>query len=184
LKKPHGVQGGSSEANRFAVVILEVLGGSRSPAEAAETLGITPPRYYQLEARALEGFIAALEPRPRVRQPSATSRIAELEKALSQSQRECLRQQALVRAAQRSLGIRGATAGDGKTSGKNAAGRKRRRPAVRALKAAKALAPDTRHLPVEAVQPRDRDVGPAVAAPEGEGAPLKDIPASSKGAES
>ena len=54
-KKAHGVQGGSSEANRFAVVILEVLAGGRSPGEAAKVLGVTPPRYYQLETRALEG---------------------------------------------------------------------------------------------------------------------------------
>ena len=117
-KKPHGVQGGSSEANRFAVVILEVLAGGRTPGDAAKALGVTPPRYYQLETRALEGLVAALEPRPKGKQPSLEGRIAQLEKALGEARRESLRQQALVRAAQRSLGIKpGPTVADGKQAG-------------------------------------------------------------------
>ena len=37
-KKPHGIVGGTREANRLAVVILEVLAGVRSPSEAAKIL--------------------------------------------------------------------------------------------------------------------------------------------------
>jgi len=37
-RNPHRFQGGTSEANRIAVAILEVLAGSRSPAEAATAL--------------------------------------------------------------------------------------------------------------------------------------------------
>jgi hypothetical protein len=170
-KKPHGIQGGSSEANRFAVVILEVLAGGRSPGEAAQALGVTPPRYYQLETRALEGLVAALEPRLKGKQPSLEGRIAQLEKALSEARRESLRQQALVRAAQRSLGIKPSPVADGKEAGKDGAGRKRRRPAVRALKAARTLAQATRLPEVELVQQEDQMVRPAVVALESEGAP-------------
>jgi len=170
-KKPHGIQGGSSEANRFAVVILEVLAGGRSPGDAAKALGVTPPRYYQLEIRALEGLVAALEPRPVGKQPSSEGRIAQLEKALSEARRESLRQQALVRAAQRSLGIKPTPATDGKQADKDGAGRKKRRPAVRALKAARTLTRDTRPSEVESVQQEDQTVCPAVVALESEGAP-------------
>jgi hypothetical protein len=139
-KRAHGVQGGTLEANRLAVVILEVLAGGRTPQEAATVLGVALPRYYQLEVRALEGLVAALEPRPKVRQPSPEHRIAQLEKELLEARREGSRQRALVRAAERGLGIKPAPANDGKPPAKDKAGRRRRRPMVRALKAARVLA--------------------------------------------
>jgi hypothetical protein len=151
--KQHGVQGGTSEANRLAVVILEVLAGERTPADAAVALGITPPRYYQLEARALQGLVAALEPRPQGKQPSVEGRIAKLEKALEEARRQCARQEALVRVAQRSLGIQAPASGQGKPTGKDRAGRKKRRPTVRALKAARALANRSGRPQGELLQP-------------------------------
>lgn len=180
-KKPHGVQGGSSEANRLAVVILEVLAGGRTPLDAAKALGVTPPRYYQLETRALQGLVAALEPRPKVRQPSLEGRIAQLERELGEARRECLRQQALVRTAQRSLGIKPPPVADGKPPGKDAVRRKKRRPAVRALKAARALAQDTRLPEAETLQPEDQTVRQAVYAPVGDGAPPGGMPTASQG---
>lgn len=143
-KRAHGVQGGSGEANRLAVVILEVLAGERTPLEASTMLGVAPARYYQLEIRALEGLVAALEPRPKGREPAPASRIAALEKSLSESRRACARQQALVRAAERGLGIRPTPVSEGKPPGKDKAGRRKRRPAVRALKAAKVLSQKAR----------------------------------------
>ena len=181
-KKPHGIQGGSSEANRFAVVILEVLAGGRTPGDAAKALGVTPPRYYQLETRALEGLVAALEPRPIGKQPSLEGRIAQLEKALGEARRECLRQQALVRAAQRSLGIKPPVVADGKQADKEGAGHKKRRPAVRALKAARRLAQDTRRPEAETLQPEEPIVRPAVVALESEGAPQGDRSTTFQGA--
>jgi hypothetical protein len=169
-KRPHGVQGGSSEANRYAVVILEVLAGARTPMDASQALGITLPRYYQLETRALQGLVAALEPRPRVRQPSPEGRIAGLEKLLQEARREGLRQQALVRAAQRSLGIRPPSVVEAKANGKDAPKRKRRRPVVRALKAAQTLANATRSTDAEMVQ-QERSAthpGPSVLGGDGE----------------
>ena len=136
----HGIQGGSREANRIAVAILEVLAGTRSPAEAATALKVPLPRYYILETRALEGMVVACEPKPLGKQPSPQTRIAALEKELQQARRECARQQALVRAAQRSVGLPAAETQKGKTSSKrDHRGRKKRRPVVRALKAAETL---------------------------------------------
>src|SRR3954452_12685446 len=94
-----------SEAQQLAAAILEVLAGIRSPPEAAELLGISLPRYYQLETRALEGLVTALAPRPRGKQPSPEKRIEQLEKELEAARRECARQEALVRVTQRSLGL-------------------------------------------------------------------------------
>lgn len=139
-RNQHGVQGGTSEANRVAVAILEVLAGARSPAEAAAALKVSLPRYYVLETRALEGMVAACEPKPLGKQPSPETRIASLEKELQQAYRQCARQQALVRAAQRSVGLPAAETQGGKTSSKrDRQGRKKRRPVVRALKAAGTL---------------------------------------------
>jgi hypothetical protein len=131
-------QGGTSEANRITVAILEVLAGVRSPAEAAAALKTSLPRYYILETRALEGMVAACEAKPLGKQPSPETRIASLEKELQQARRECARQQALVRVAQRSVGLSAAEAQKtGKTPSKrDRRGRKKRRPVVRALKAA------------------------------------------------
>jgi hypothetical protein len=139
-RKGHAVEGGSREANRIVVAILEVLAGMRSPAEAASALKISLPRYYILETRALEGMVTACEPKPLGKQPSPQTRIASLEKELQQARRECARQQALVRAAQRSVGLSATEAQKGKAPSKrDGQGRKKRCPTVRALKAANTL---------------------------------------------
>src|SRR4030095_4001157 len=52
------------EAGRLCVVILEVLAGVRTPTDAAGTLGVSPPRYYALESRALGGLLEACPRRP------------------------------------------------------------------------------------------------------------------------
>jgi hypothetical protein len=136
---PHAVQGGTSEANRRAVAVLEVLGGLQTPTDAAAALGIALPRYYQLETRALEGMIKALEPRPLGKQPSPEGQLVRLKKELEQTRRECARQQALVRATQRSLGLKPASVPNAEPTTKDRAGRRKRRPTVRALKAAAVL---------------------------------------------
>jgi hypothetical protein len=144
-RKGHRLRGGTGEANRIAVAILEVLAGLRTPAEAAQSLQISLPRYYVLETRALEGLVAACEPKPLGKQPTPQTRIAALEKELQQSRHQCARQQALVRAAQRTVGLTLPAARPGKQkteAAKGAAkagGKRRRRPTVRALRAAKTL---------------------------------------------
>ena len=144
-KAAHGVQAGSATANRLAIAILEVLVGERTPTDAASALGITVPRYYQLETRALNGLVSACEPRPKGKQPSPKTRIAQLERELAQTQREAARQQSLVRAAHRSLGLKAAPPSQGRAAspGKKGAGssqsRRPRRPVARGLKAVKVL---------------------------------------------
>lgn len=132
----------SLEAKRRAAAILEVLGGSRRPSEAAAALGVTVPRYYFLEEQALSGLVAACEPRT-LSGPRPETRLAQLEKQLRERERECARQQALVRAAQRTVGLPPPPAKPAaKTAGntaKTGTSRRRRQPTVRALKAASHL---------------------------------------------
>jgi hypothetical protein len=133
------------EARRAAVVVLEVLAGVRTPGGAAGVLGIRLPRYYLLEQRAIAGLIAACEPRPRGRTVSADRRLARLERELAVSQRELARHQALARTTQRALGLAPPVSPPAAATGKmrgasNGTKRQRRRkPATRALRAARLL---------------------------------------------
>ena len=128
-----------SEAQRLAATILECLAGVRAPPAAAELLKISLPRYYQLEARALAGLVAALGPRLRGKQPSLENRVKQLEKELAAAQRACARQEALVRVTQRSLGLAVLAAPKPSAPVINGKRRKPRQPMVRALKAAQSL---------------------------------------------
>lgn len=137
----------TAEANRRAAVILTVLAGERLPSEAAEVLGISVTHYYILERKALEGLLAACERKPKGPPgPTDEQRVAKLERELGQARRECQRQAALVRSTQRALGLPAAsiqpakgnakeTAKNGKPPGKQ----RRRKPTVRALRAAETL---------------------------------------------
>jgi hypothetical protein len=140
----------SREAQRFAAAILEVLAGVRTPTDAAAALGIAVPRYYFWEQRALAGLIAACEPRPLGQGPTPQHRIAALEKEIVWLRQDCARQQALVRAAQRTIGLgppppsKPVAKGNGKAGGKVAGKppgkvKRIRHPVVRALKAAATL---------------------------------------------
>jgi hypothetical protein len=122
----------SRDARRLASMILEVLAGMRTTTEAAEALGVSLPRYYTLEIRAINGLIAACEPRPKGRVKSRQSRIDDLEKENAWLRKECSRHQALLRTAQRAVGVpaRAKTAGPGG----NGKAKKRRRSKARALK--------------------------------------------------
>jgi hypothetical protein len=146
-KAPAPRTGASPQARRQAAAILEVLAGVRRPREAAQVLGTSLPRYYQLEQRALAGLVSACEPAPRGPRQDVARQVSRLEREKQRLQRECDRQQALVRVAQRSLGLLPpATA---KSLGKESPAkpeesgskrRRNRRPMVRALKAARSLA--------------------------------------------
>jgi len=95
----------SSLAKRQAAAILEVLAGVLRPAEAAQLLETSLPRYYLWEKRALAGLLAACEPAPRGPRLDASRQMAALERENRRLKRECDRQQALVRAAERALGL-------------------------------------------------------------------------------
>ena len=132
------------EARRAAALILEVLAGVRTPGGAATALGIRLPRYYLLEQRAIQGLIAACQPRPVGRTVSTDRQLARLERELAVSQRELARHQALARTTQRALGLAPpATPFSNATSKAEQASsptkRRRRKPSVRALRAARLL---------------------------------------------
>ena len=121
------------EARQLAAVILDVLAGSRTPQQAAQTLELSLPRYYQLEARALDGLIGACESRPRGRQVEATTELARANKELERLKRELARCQALVRLTQRTVGV------PAPTPEKPGTRKRKRKPVVRALRRAEAL---------------------------------------------
>ena len=95
----------SREVQRLAAAILEVLAGARTPAQAASALNVSLPRYYQVEARALRGLVAACAPRPRGPGHSAEREVEKLRRQQERLERELTRQQTLVRLAQRSIGL-------------------------------------------------------------------------------
>jgi hypothetical protein len=152
---PSGKPTAGSEARRRAAMILEVLAGVQTPSSAAQALGIGVPRYYLLEQQALAGLLAACEPRPHGRTVNSDRQIARLERELATCRRELGRQQALARAAQRVLGLKVATvpavpAGKTSASPRGKAGNashsqsatkksRKRKPVVRALRAARVL---------------------------------------------
>jgi hypothetical protein len=138
-------QPASREAQRCAAAILEVLAGVRTPPDAAAALSVSLPRYYLWEQRALAGLVSACEPRPVGKGQSPQRRIASLEKEIVRLRQDCARQQALVRAAQRTIGLgppppKPVSKAGSKTPATSAAKSKRkRRPVARALKAAAGL---------------------------------------------
>jgi hypothetical protein len=134
------VKGHSGQARKLAAAILEVLAGLRTVHDAACALEVSLPRYYACELRALQGLVAACEPLPRGRQPTAQGEIAALKRRCEQLQQQLVRQQTLLRLAQRSIGLSPATPQASKPSGQ---GKRRRRPRLRALQAIEQLRPPT-----------------------------------------
>ena len=121
----------SREARRLAAVVLDVLAGSRTTPQAAETLGVSRPRYYQLEARAVGGLLAACESRPRGRRPDTGAELAAVRKELERVKRELARSQSLVRLTQRTVGV--------PPPPPARPGKRERKPLVRAMRRAQRL---------------------------------------------
>ena len=154
----------TAESRQQAAAVLDVLAGVRTPADAAKALSLSLPAYYKLESRALESLVQGCQPPGRGPKPSPeveahrlrrqchrlqqvthdgrSKRIhpatASQQPAFGQEadfigmrQQDLLRYQALARAAQRAAGL--AAAAPPKPPVK---GRRVRKPAVRALKAA------------------------------------------------
>ena len=131
--------GVSTDARRLAAAILEVLAGVRTPTEAAQQLAISLTRYYIDEGRALQGLVAACEPRPRGRVRTPETELVTVRRECEQLRRQCARQQALVRVTQRSVGLVPAAAPAAKPDRAGAKKRRQRKPTVRALKAVAVL---------------------------------------------
>jgi hypothetical protein len=128
-------QGSSREAKRLAAALLEVLAGERTPAQAAEALGVSLPRYYQLEAGGLRGLLQACEPKPRGRQPNLAAEVATLRRHNERLRRDVARHQSLVRLTQRAAGL-AAPAPPIKEAGKKT---RKRKAVARALAVAERL---------------------------------------------
>lgn len=123
-KSPGACLKGSTEAKKKASLILETLSGLRSTADASAALGVTLARYYQLESRALQGLVDALEARAPGGQASPEVEARKLQQERDRLERELRRAQALVRVAQRAVGlpppqpVRDPPAGEGKRRGR------------------------------------------------------------------
>lgn len=128
----------AERAKLTAAVVLDVLAGNRSPGDAASALGLSVARYYVIEEQAINGLIAGCSPRQRGRQPDPGKELARITAENGRLTQALLRQQALVRTSQRSLGVAlptkatPATTSPGRSKGK-------RQPKVRALRAVKRL---------------------------------------------
>ncbi len=96
---------GSKYARRAAVAILQALSGELGTSEAAELLGISLSRYYQIESRGLQGMLKAMEPRKRGYQKTPEREIQGLKSEKKLLEQELRRHQSLLRAANRSLGL-------------------------------------------------------------------------------
>jgi hypothetical protein len=132
-------QDAGHEAQRLAAAILDVLAGVRTPTAAAEALGISQPRYLQIEAQALKALVDSCKPRPRGRLRNADQERAGLQRQLQRLQQEVSRQQTLLRLAQRSIGLPPPKKPGEQPAGKDKGKRRARRPVVRALRAAELL---------------------------------------------
>jgi hypothetical protein len=154
----------SEQARRQAALILDVLAGVRTPLAAATVLEVAPVRYYQLEARAVDGLIAACEPRSRGRQPAgpdqaaSSTRMTKLEGERRRLEGEVARLHALLRLSRLSMGVKPPP----QASAPKPGGRKPRRAVVRALKHARAAlaAP----APATAPSPSPTQQSPAISA--------------------
>lgn len=119
---------GSDAARRLAALLLEAMSGIRTTQSAADAMGVSLPRYYVLEARGLNGMVAALEPRARGRQRTLESEMAKLRAETKRLEREVSRWQSLYRVGQRSLGLVAARPPKPDAEG----GKRRRKPRKRA----------------------------------------------------
>ena len=119
-----------------------MLAGVRTPSDAAESLKISVNYYYVLERKAVQGLVTACRPSPKGPPgPTVETQLQRLKRELEQCRHECQRQSALVRATERAIGIPASSASKTTTrkEGKSSKGKRRRKPAVRALQAAATL---------------------------------------------
>jgi hypothetical protein len=131
--------GADREARQRAAILLEVLAGARTPPQAAQALGLSLPRYYQLEVAALRGLVEACQSKPRGRAPSAEVQLTALRKQVQRLEQDLARQQGLVRLTQRAVGLPPPTSPPATPKPGKGKGRKPRRPVARALRAAARL---------------------------------------------
>jgi hypothetical protein len=125
------------EARKTAAVVLEVLAGVRTPAEAAKELALSPACYYLLEARAMAGLLEACRPKEMGRAKSPDRELAMLRKEKERMQREIQRLIALQRITRRAMGVAHPSPDHPQKAGGCKERKKRKK--VRALRAAKIM---------------------------------------------
>lgn len=148
----------AERAKLTAAVVLDVLAGNRSPGDAASALGLSVARYYVIEQQAIDGLIAGCGPRQRGRQPDPGKELARITAENQRLTQALLRQQALVRTSQRSLGVALPAKPAATTTASPGRGKGKRQPKVRALRAAKRLNATTSTTPPPQTTP-DGDHG-------------------------
>lgn len=126
---------GSKDVKRQVALILEVLGGLRTPAEAFEDMGVSLQRYYVLEARAIQGMVDALEPRSRGRKSSGAAQVEALKREKKELEQELARVQSLLRTTRRVMGLPSLTQKRKEEARTKPRKRKAAKPRVRAKKA-------------------------------------------------
>ena len=127
----------TQQQRQRAAAILEVLAGVRTPNQAATALSMSVGSYYKLETRAVQALIDGCRPGQKGPKPSLQTQLDQLQRRCGKLEQELQRYQALARAAQRAVGL-----ARPKVPKADAAGRKTRRPTVRALKAVEMLKTD------------------------------------------
>ena len=122
---------GSDAARRLTALLLEAWSGVRTTVATSEAMGVTLPRFYQLEARALQMMVSAMEPRPRGRPRTAEDAVGKLQAERQRLLRDVERFQSLYRTAQRALGVAVARPPE-KANNPGPGGKRRRGPRKRA----------------------------------------------------
>jgi hypothetical protein len=151
------------EAQRLAAAVLEVLAGVRTPSQAAEALGVSQARYFQIETRAMQALVAGCAARPRGPGRSADKELAALRRQHERLQRELSRHQTLVRLAQRTIGLTPPKVTVDRPGAKDKRKQRQRRPVVRALRAAEVL--QRRSQEEGSQEARSQEVASAAATP-------------------
>jgi hypothetical protein len=126
------------EARKQAACVLEVLAGVRTPDQAAQSLSISLPTYYNLEMRALRGLIFSCTPQPPGRSLSLARKLRQAELKASAAEKQLQRYQALLRNVQRNAGL---LAPPPPPKDLPRGKRRPRKPAVRAMRVIEALQP-------------------------------------------
>ena len=124
-----------ARARKQAAAVLEVLAGLRTPQQAADELGISLPTYFNLEIRAMRGLTFACCAQPPGRQQTLAPKLRQAQSRLAELEQQVGRYQALLRTAQRSVGLAPPV------PSKRPAGTRRapRKPSVRAMRTIAAL---------------------------------------------
>jgi len=147
---------GSRRARQITVAVLEALSGEVGTTEAAAKLGVSLSRYYQLEARALQGMLEALEPRTRGPQKTPEREIKALQADKKLLEKELRRHQSLLRAANRSVGL---AKGRGQAASSKGRARAKRGSRGRTVLETLRRAPDACQGGADGATKRDGDTG-------------------------